>query len=140
MRLARSIWSTCAKIAEAAVGAPGPHTGRHAAVSPKALFNAPSNKQLTYRREAADGEQSLTATAAAAASCHKDEFWKEHTMKKLSARNQLKGKILEVKKGATTSHVRINIGNGIIITSAIKNEDVAEIGRESCRIRTYCEV
>jgi molybdopterin-binding protein len=39
-------------------------------------------------------------------------------MKKLSARNQLKGKIVEVKKGATTSHVRIDIGNGIVITSA----------------------
>ena len=42
-------------------------------------------------------------------------------MKKLSARNQLKGKILEVKKGATTSHVRIDIGIGIVITSAITN-------------------
>ncbi|HEV2716521.1 MAG TPA: TOBE domain-containing protein [Terriglobales bacterium] len=29
---------------------------------------------------------------------------------KLSARNQLKGKIIEVKKGATTTHVRIDIG------------------------------
>ena len=48
-------------------------------------------------------------------------------MKKLSARNQLKGKILEVKKGATTYHVRIDIGNGIIITSAITNEAVADL-------------
>jgi molybdopterin-binding protein len=48
-------------------------------------------------------------------------------MKKLSARNQLKGKILEVKKGATTSHVRIDIGNGIIITSAITNEAVVDL-------------
>ena len=40
-------------------------------------------------------------------------------MNKLSARNQLKGKIVEVKKGTTTSHVRIDIGNGIVITSAI---------------------
>jgi len=48
-------------------------------------------------------------------------------MKKLSARNQLKGKILEVKKGATTSHVRLDIGNGIIITSAITNEAVADL-------------
>jgi molybdopterin-binding protein len=32
-------------------------------------------------------------------------------MKKLSARNQLKGKIIEVKKGTTTSHIRIDIGN-----------------------------
>jgi len=29
---------------------------------------------------------------------------------KLSARNQLKGKIVDVAKGATTSHVRIDIG------------------------------
>ena len=48
-------------------------------------------------------------------------------MKKLSARNQLKGKIVEVKKGATTSHVRIDIGNGIIITSSITNEAVADL-------------
>jgi molybdopterin-binding protein len=48
-------------------------------------------------------------------------------MKKLSARNQLKGKIVEVKKGATTSHVRIDIGNGIVITAAITNEAVADL-------------
>jgi molybdopterin-binding protein len=48
-------------------------------------------------------------------------------MKKLIARNQLKGKILEVKKGATTSHVRIDIGNGIVITSSITNEAVADL-------------
>ena len=48
-------------------------------------------------------------------------------MKKLSARNQLKGKIVEVKKGATTSHVRIDIGNGIVITSSITNEAVADL-------------
>jgi len=48
-------------------------------------------------------------------------------MKKLSARNQLKGRIVEVNKGATTSHVRIDIGNGIVITSAITNEAVADL-------------
>jgi molybdopterin-binding protein len=48
-------------------------------------------------------------------------------MRKLSARNQLKGKIVEVKKGATTSHVRIDIGNGIVITSSITNEAVADL-------------
>jgi molybdopterin-binding protein len=47
---------------------------------------------------------------------------------KLSARNQLKGKVVEVTKGATTSHVRIDIGHGIIITSSITNEAVAELG------------
>jgi molybdopterin-binding protein len=47
---------------------------------------------------------------------------------KLSARNQLKGKIVEVTKGATTSHVKIDIGQGIIVTSAITNEAVTDLG------------
>jgi molybdopterin-binding protein len=46
---------------------------------------------------------------------------------KLSARNQLKGKIVEVTKGATTSHVRIDIGQGVIVTSSITNEAVADL-------------
>ncbi len=45
---------------------------------------------------------------------------------KLSARNQLKGKIVEVKKGATTSHVRIDIG-GQIVTASITNELADEL-------------
>jgi molybdopterin-binding protein len=45
---------------------------------------------------------------------------------KLSARNQLKGKILEVTKGATTSHVRIDVGHGVAIS--ITNEAVADLG------------
>ena len=47
---------------------------------------------------------------------------------KLSARNQLKGKIVDVKKGATTSHVRLEIAPGQIITSSITNEAVDELG------------
>jgi len=47
---------------------------------------------------------------------------------KLSARNQFKGKILDVKKGATTSHVRLEIAPGLIITSSITNEAVEELG------------
>ena len=46
---------------------------------------------------------------------------------KLSARNQIEGKIVSVKKGATTSHVKIDIGKGVIITSAITNDAVAEL-------------
>jgi molybdopterin-binding protein len=41
----------------------------------------------------------------------------------ISARNQLKGRIIEVKKGTTTAHVRIDIG-GQIVTAAITNESV----------------
>ncbi len=49
---------------------------------------------------------------------------------KISARNVIKGKIVEVVKGATTSHVRIDIGNAVI-TSAITNEAVAELKLET---------
>jgi molybdopterin-binding protein len=45
----------------------------------------------------------------------------------LSARNKLKGKIVEVKKGATTTHVRIDIGGGAVITSSITNEAAEEL-------------
>lgn len=47
---------------------------------------------------------------------------------KLSARNQLKGKVTEVTKGTTTTHVRIDIGQGVIITSSITNEAAADLG------------
>jgi molybdopterin-binding protein len=47
---------------------------------------------------------------------------------KLSARNQLKGKVVEVKKGATTAHVRIDIGGGNIVTASITNESADELG------------
>lgn len=47
---------------------------------------------------------------------------------KLSARNQIKGKVLEVKKGATTAHVRVEIAPGQVITASITNEAVEELG------------
>ena len=47
---------------------------------------------------------------------------------RISARNQIKGTVVEVKKGATTSHVRVDIGNGQIITSSITNEAVDDLG------------
>ena len=47
---------------------------------------------------------------------------------KLSARNQIKGKVLAVQTGATTAQVRIDIGNGVVITSSITNEAVDDLG------------
>lgn len=47
---------------------------------------------------------------------------------KLSARNQLKGTVLDVTKGATTSHVKIDIGGGVIVTSSITNDAVDQLG------------
>jgi molybdopterin-binding protein len=48
---------------------------------------------------------------------------------KLSARNFLRGTIVEVKKGQTTAHVRIDIG-GSIVTSSITNDAVDELKLE----------
>jgi molybdopterin-binding protein len=45
---------------------------------------------------------------------------------KLSARNVLKGKITEVKKGATTAHIKIDVG-GQTVTAAITNEAAEEL-------------
>lgn len=46
---------------------------------------------------------------------------------KLSARNVLKGTIVDVTKGQTTAHVRIDIGGGSIVTSSITNQAVDEL-------------
>jgi molybdopterin-binding protein len=46
---------------------------------------------------------------------------------KLSARNVLKGKVIEVKKGVTTAHVKIQISKKAVITSSITMEAVKEL-------------
>jgi molybdopterin-binding protein len=53
-------------------------------------------------------------------------IWTELSMR-ISARNQLKGTIVDVVKGATTSHIRIDIGGGVVVTSSITNEAVDEL-------------
>ena len=47
---------------------------------------------------------------------------------KLSARNQIKGRVVDVRRGQTTGHVKIDIGNGVVITSSITNEAIDELG------------
>jgi molybdopterin-binding protein len=47
---------------------------------------------------------------------------------KISARNRLKGKVVDITLGATTAHVRIDIGGDSIVTASITNEAVAELG------------
>jgi molybdopterin-binding protein len=62
--------------------------------------------------------------------CHTAQS-RRHTARslmKLSARNKLKGKILDVKKGATTAHVRLEIAPGQVVTASITNEAVEELG------------
>jgi molybdopterin-binding protein len=55
-------------------------------------------------------------------------FFKESRLMRLSARNQLKGTVTAITKGATTAHVKVDIGNHQIVTSSITNEAVDELG------------
>ena len=52
--------------------------------------------------------------------------YKEPNMK-LSARNQLKGKITEIQEGAVNAIVKINVGNGNILTADITMQSVKEL-------------
>jgi len=45
----------------------------------------------------------------------------------ISARNRLKGRVTEVTKGATTAHVKIDVG-GTVVTASITNQAVDELG------------
>lgn len=46
---------------------------------------------------------------------------------RISARNRLRGTIVEVTKGATTAHVRIDVG-GSLVTASVTNDAVDELG------------
>lgn len=46
---------------------------------------------------------------------------------KLSARNVLPGRVREIHKGQTTSTVKIDIGNGLVVTASITNEAVDDL-------------
>jgi molybdopterin-binding protein len=48
-------------------------------------------------------------------------------MMKLSARNQIKGQVQEILKGATTANVRLDIGGGVVITASITNDAVDDL-------------
>ncbi len=45
---------------------------------------------------------------------------------KISARNQIPGTIVDVRKGATTAHVLIDVG-GATVTASITNEAVDQL-------------
>jgi len=49
---------------------------------------------------------------------------------KISARNQLTGKVGAIDHGVTTSHVKIDIGGGVVVTSAITKASVEELKLE----------
>lgn len=52
---------------------------------------------------------------------------KENSMK-ISARNQIKGKVVKVEKGAVNAIVKLDIGGGNIISATVSLESVKELG------------
>jgi molybdopterin-binding protein len=49
---------------------------------------------------------------------------------KISARNTIKGKVVEVKTGAVAAQVKVDIGGGNVITSMILADSVVDLGIE----------
>ena len=47
---------------------------------------------------------------------------------KLSARNQIPGKVTEIHPGAANGTIKVDIGNGTIVTSSITEEAMADLG------------
>lgn len=46
---------------------------------------------------------------------------------KISARNQFGGGITEIKPGAVNGTVKVDIGNGMIVTASITEEAIADL-------------
>ncbi len=47
---------------------------------------------------------------------------------RLSARNILKGKVVALTRGATTTHVKVEIVEGMVVTASITNEAADDLG------------
>ena len=47
---------------------------------------------------------------------------------KLSARNVIKGQVVEIKRGAVAAQVRVDIGGGNMLTSMITVDAVDDLG------------
>jgi molybdopterin-binding protein len=67
-------------------------------------------------------------TAAAPAPKDAGDHAKGGDAVKLSARNLLKGRVVEVKKGAVAAQVRVDIGGGNVLTSMITVDAVDDLG------------
>lgn len=47
---------------------------------------------------------------------------------KISARNQIKGKVVKVEKGAVNAIVKLDIGGGNVIAATVSLESIKELG------------
>lgn len=46
---------------------------------------------------------------------------------KISARNQIPGRVTSIKPGAVNGSVKVDIGNGIVLTANITEEAIADL-------------
>ncbi|WP_380785481.1 molybdopterin-binding protein [Sphingomonas sp. R86521] len=46
---------------------------------------------------------------------------------KISARNQISGRVTSIRPGAVNGSVKVDIGNGVIITANITEEAIADL-------------
>jgi molybdopterin-binding protein len=49
---------------------------------------------------------------------------------KISGRNFIQGKVLDVKKGSTTANVHVEIAGGVVLTASITNDAVDDLKLE----------
>ncbi|WP_298691315.1 TOBE domain-containing protein [uncultured Sphingomonas sp.] len=47
---------------------------------------------------------------------------------KISARNQIPGTVVEIVPGAVNGSIKVDIGQGVIVTSNITEEAIADLG------------
>lgn len=47
---------------------------------------------------------------------------------RLSAPNQIRGLIVDIRRGVVTAYVRLDIGGGVILTASMPNEAVDDLG------------
>ncbi|GFE92992.1 TOBE domain-containing protein [Acetobacter persici] len=55
---------------------------------------------------------------------------------RISARNQIAGKIIAIQPGATTSHISLELPGGTVMMASITNEAVADLGLKVGQIAT----
>jgi molybdopterin-binding protein len=49
---------------------------------------------------------------------------------KISGRNFIQGNVVDIKEGATTAHVYVEIAGGVVITASITNDAVDDLKLE----------
>ena len=54
--------------------------------------------------------------------------WREPIVMKISARNHIQGKVVEIVKGTVAAKVKVDIGGGNVLTSMVLAESVDHLG------------